>query len=305
MTENTINNEDFCTGRRYGSTLELNTRKASHITSIKKIDKFNYCDLRTGELKKYHLNPSKSSISNLHNVKATMRKLRRLIAVNFDNQNLKKSALWLTLTYSDNMRDNDQLRVDLKAFFNKLFHFIHSKRKNLTWISVVEPQSRGSFHVHILIKFNNFNKVLFLPNKCVRNLWGHGFVNVQRISQTKNNALSRYLSTYLTDVLIDDNKGTEDSSIHSSSLFTERKVKHNKRVIKGARLYLYKKNMNIYRHSQYISREIVVVNSKKNILRFFNLDVKDLKSTFFKSFNIETSKGWNYKYCIEYLNVNT
>lgn len=293
-----ISNEKFCLGRKYGNTVEITTAVGSKNPAVKKLNSDEYMVCSTGEIKEYQKNKDKTGESNLHNVRATFRKLRRLIAVNFDGVELRNSALWITLTYAELMQSPERLKADFKQFMAKLAKFWHVKRSDLCWISAVECQASGSLHVHLLIKFKNNRKRMFIPNSICRELWGQGFVNVQRIKDTKNNGLSRYLSAYLTDLSFD-----EDVTGIGNNLFGNGKKSKSKSVIKGARLGLYKKNMNIIRHSVGIPQAAVTYGNRDEILRFWNIN--NPETTFYKHFEIKRENDDPFDIEVEYCVINT
>lgn len=293
-----ISGEKFCLGRKYGNTIELTTAVGHKKPAIKKLNDDEYMVCSTGEIKEYQKNKDKTGQSNLHNVRATFRKLRRLIAVNFDGVELRNSALWITLTYAELMQSPERLKADFKQFMAKLAKFWHVKRSDLCWISAVECQASGSLHVHLLIKFKNNRKRMFIPNSICRELWGQGFVNVQRIKSTKNNGLSRYLSAYLTDLSFDENIDEV-----GKGLFSKDTHKKSKKVIKGARLSLYKKNMNIIRHSLNIPQAAVKHGNRNEILKFWGMN--DPVTTFYKHFEIERENSDPFDIEVEYCVINT
>lgn len=298
-----IDDEAVCVARKYGNTLELTTSLGNHQQPIKKLNKDEYVVKRTGEIKQY-VHHEKDDYANLHNVRATMRRLRRLISVNFDNQELKRSALWITLTYAENMQSASRLQRDFKRFMARLSDYLGISQSDFIWISCVEPQARGAYHIHLLIKHKNPNFKLFLPNKLVNRLWGQGFVNVQRISRTKNNALSRYLSAYLTDLALTDDGELDEKVATGSNLFGKGK-KRSKSVIKGARLGLYQRDMKIFRHSIGLPSEEKMIGKKSYVLWAFDFKNQSTEQTFFKHFKIDRDKDSPpFEFDVEYLAIN-
>lgn len=63
--------------------------------TIRRIDKDNYYDIRTGEVKQYNHN-AKSRRDNVSSVKRTMSKIRDLIRCNITDS---KKVMFITLTY--------------------------------------------------------------------------------------------------------------------------------------------------------------------------------------------------------------
>ena len=96
------------------------------------------------------------------------------------------------------MTDPKVLYKDFDKFMKKLKY----KYKSVDYINVVEPQGRGAWHCHILLRFNDYKKI-YIPNKEISKMWGHGFVSVKAIKKDIDN-LGAYLSAYLGDVEIND-----------------------------------------------------------------------------------------------------
>lgn len=91
----------------------------------------------------------------------------------FFNSDLK---YFITLTYKENMQDYDQLKTDMKVFFNSE----KRKGKEPKYLWVVEKQKRGALHVHMIcndfftVKKNKYGK-LTIPT------WKNGFTNIEEI----------------------------------------------------------------------------------------------------------------------------
>lgn len=210
---------------------------------VKKIDKDTYVIKSTGEIGKYNHIDNRSEMKQ--SLRRTFKRIRELINANFMG---KKNELAFTITYADNMTDVKRLYKDCHKFFRSL----KGKYTDVDYMSVVEPQGRGAWHCHVLLRFNNLEKV-YIPNKEIAAMWGKGFVKVQAIRQNVDN-LGAYLSAYLGDVELNEenlkmliNEGMQTSDIY----VVEKEVDGNvKKFIKGARLYLYPPGMNIYRKSK-------------------------------------------------------
>ena len=81
--------------------------------------------------------------------------------------------------------------------FEKFVKRLRYRYGKLEYMSIVEPQARGAWHVHVLLRFTEVHKI-YIPNKDIAEMWGHGFVNVQGFRDDINN-LGNYLCAYLTD----------------------------------------------------------------------------------------------------------
>jgi len=211
-----------------------------NLMNYKRISKDKMLNIATGEV--INIEISETRRDNIKSLRETVKRLRRLINANFEGVD---NELFITLTYKENMRDNSRLYGDFKKFYQKL------KRKykdiEFRYISVIEPQERGAWHLHVLLKGLNVDS-LYIPNdEVISMLWGHGFTKTQRLSGVDN--VGAYLSAYLTDLM--DEKG---------------------RKTKGARLYLYPAGVNIYRCSR---------NCKKPVeqrVKYGEIDYKDCKT---------------------------
>lgn len=138
---------------------------------------------------------------NLDSVRKSFNRLKALINCNYD---MPDQIRYITLTYAENMQDNDRLRKDLQPFFRKM----HKVYGDFEYIYVKEQQGRGAWHVHMVLFFPG--PAPYMPNTDddhpVRDMWGHGFVNVQGFSNDINN-LGNYLCAYLTDDKAESKKG--------------------------------------------------------------------------------------------------
>jgi hypothetical protein len=124
------------------------------------------------------------------------------------------------------MMDYNQLYADFKKWYMKLKYYC--KGHTLDYITVAEPQGRGAWHMHVMLKSDKF---LFLDNQTViAPMWGHGMTDTQRL---KSDDVGRYYVAYFTD------------------LFGEFGTTAQK---KGGRLPLYPVGMKFYRCSRGIKR---------------------------------------------------
>lgn len=217
---------------------------------IKKINKNEYMVLSTGEVFEYQ-NHSENRSQDIESLRRTFKNIRELINTNFIGA---KNELAFTITYAENMTDTKRLYSDFQNFMDK----VRYKYPNIDYISVVEPQGRGAWHCHVLLRFNAL-KTIYIPNKDIAEMWGHGFVKVKAIKQNVDN-LGAYLSAYLGDVeLNSDNlqELTHEGVLRPGQPMNVKEVDIQgvkKKFIKGGRLHLYPVGMNIYRCSRGIRK---------------------------------------------------
>lgn len=188
--------------------------------SIQKLNADEYLDLKTGEVCLFNKNDMKQK----RNLSLTFRELTSLIRTNFDAGN-QYNQLFVTLTYAENMQDHNKLYVDYRDFFKRLKY--HHPDHTLDYIAVAEPQGRGAWHFHVMLKSD---KTIYIDNRDMEKLWGHGYTKTERL---KSDDVGRYYVAYFTD------------------LFGEIGSTAKK---KGARLPLYPVGMKFYRCSAGIRR---------------------------------------------------
>jgi len=245
----------------------------SGFIKTRKLDKKRYVDLETGEILEYNL--SKNRGDNIPGLKKTFRALRNLINNNFTGA---ANELFVTLTYKENMTDVRRLYKDFDVFMKRL------KRKfaDIDYLCIVEPQGRGAWHCHVLIRFNGVDKIYVSNNEIIAPMWGFGFTQTKCLENVDN--IGAYLTTYLTDIEVcDKNQDSLLGAVHHQATAFETIVDDNgecmtvkvharlplnivdrevteggqmvkKRFVKGARLHMYPPGMNLYRCSRGIKK---------------------------------------------------
>lgn len=130
--------------------------------------------------------------------------IRRLAIENFDTKNDK----FLTLTFRDtpdlDVKDVKACNAVFKKFIKRLKYYIKTKHDSgflLKYLAVIEFQDkngRGAVHYHVLLNMP------YIPQKLLDQLWGQGFVFVNKIDHVDN--LGAYVIKYMTP-------NTEDSRL--------------------------------------------------------------------------------------------
>lgn len=214
--------------------------KMNNQANIKKLNSDEYVDLKTGEVKEFKKTENRSQSYN--SLRQTFKKLRYLINNNFTGE---RNELFLTLTYAENMTDPKKLYDDIRKFVMRLkYHF--KDESTIDYINVVEPQGRGAWHCHVLLRFNELEKI-FIPNQEMAEMWGHGFVTIKSMQDVDN--IGAYLSAYLADIELKDGNALH-AMAHGLEV-VEKEIKGQKKIfIKGGRLHLYPTGMNLYRKSK-------------------------------------------------------
>ncbi|MFZ0445053.1 MAG: hypothetical protein WAM95_10590 [Bacillus sp. (in: firmicutes)] len=212
--------------------------KANFSQHIKKLDKDRYVEVATGEIKEFtHIENRGQSYNSL---RQTFNKVRDLTNNNFVGH---ANELHVTITYAENMTDTKQLYTDFDKFIKRL-RYNFKKVTTIDYLTVIEPQARGAWHAHVLLRFNKLDAI-YIDNADLAQMWGLGFVTIKSLKDVDN--IGAYLSAYLTDVeLIEDNVGQAFKSDGTLQI----KEVEGKKYIKGGRLHMYPPGMNLYRKSK-------------------------------------------------------
>ena len=241
----------------YGHTIEMTTANGQQEQTIKVIEGKRYVNLETGEI--HDMDTSNNSrFDNLKSTKQTMKKLRRIIAHNFTGG---KNQLWITLTYRDHITETAIVYMDFKAFIRR----IRNQFGNVDYITVIEPQASGRWHLHVLLKNNS---ELTIPNNDLAKMWGKGFTKTKRLKRADK--VGNYLIAYLSNLQIGD-EGSQ-----------------NKAIVKGARLYMYPKGIRIYRTSRGIEKPLEVTITKGELMETYKINSPP---TFSRTTKHETPHG--------------
>ena len=154
---------------------------------IQKLSATEFLDKRTGEVRKFQINDKRTD--NRYQLLKTFAEARNRI--NYNIQEPEK-VMFLTLTYRENVQNTEKVYNDFKNF-NKLF--LRPIYGQFEYITAMEPQGRGAWHLHVLLIFKD--KLPYFDAKTVRKAWGKGAVRLERIDSVEN--AGAYLSAYLTD----------------------------------------------------------------------------------------------------------
>lgn len=249
-TDAFIEPDDLVTVTSMGAISEVQYMKhRNHTSYIRKLNADQYVDLDSGEVKEFkHIENRGES---LNSIRQTIKKLGYLINNNFFGA---KNELWITLTCAENETDPNVVSYWYKLFAQRLKRYTDrefGKKGQWEALRILEPQERGAWHVHLLLKFPKRRSV-FIPKKTLAELWQKGFVDIHAIHETDN--LGAYLTSYLTDTLVDQN---EDGTNNANYVFSPVKEDGSEGIAplrvdskqakkKGGRLKLYSPGMNIF-----------------------------------------------------------
>lgn len=214
---------------------------------IRRIDKDNFVDTATGEVKQYTQHKRKSRKENYSSLHRSFRNAKEIINTNFRGVAF---TTWLTLTYDEKMSDAEQFDKDFEAFVKRVRRkFPNNKIK---YFSALEFGANGGFHCHCLLYWDDIAHT-FTEEEC-QQLWKKGTMFVKSLkdhSSIRN--IGAYLTAHLTDMPIEEyrqlhpRRKIPDEDI--KSIRTENMVFIDKVLVKNARLELYPPYFRIFRHS--------------------------------------------------------
>ena len=143
---------DMVTVKMAGNVTEIRFSKTSAGSPIKKVDKDHGVDVRTGELVEFQHNVNRAG--DKHSVAQSLKRLRDIINANLENPD---NALWVTFTYAENMRDENDY-IPISTHFGSDFSGIKKgKDKPPRSISPV-PNPKGGVHF-------TFTSCFFFPTR--------------------------------------------------------------------------------------------------------------------------------------------
>lgn len=242
---------------------------------IEKLNADMYVDKRTGEVKECRHKGSRAE--DKASVAQSLRKLRDLINANLEDP---ETALWVTLTYRENMRDPARLYEDYRRFWQRFKYYLRKHGyPSAEYIIAVEPQGRGAWHLHCLFLFPE--KAPFIPNTDMARIWGHGFTKTQSLKGIGNPGL--YLTAYLGNMELTE---AVSAGQFKAGRLTESKDK-SKAVVKGARLKLYPPGFNLYRFSRGIKRPEVWQTTEGEA----QAEISGMSLTYEKTISISNESG--------------
>ena len=113
--------------------------------------------------------------------------IARIVDCNFDDK-----TKFLTLTFRENIQDINKTNREFKNFIQRLNYYLYkTKIQSLKYIATWEKQKRGAIHYHVI-----FFDFPYIAKEKLQDLWGHGFIKINRIDVDSKENRGRYLSKY-------------------------------------------------------------------------------------------------------------
>lgn len=111
--------------------------------------------------------------------------IKRIIDCNFDDR-----STFLTLTFKENIQDIETTNREFTLFIKRLKRYL--KNQQLKYIATWELQQRGAIHYHLVLF-----SVPYIKNDKLSELWGNGFIKINKIKETvTNEAVGVYITKY-------------------------------------------------------------------------------------------------------------
>ncbi|MGM9652193.1 MAG: hypothetical protein ACI3XP_00975 [Eubacteriales bacterium] len=229
-----------------GNVIELqSSQHHSAGAQIRKLNRDEYVDIRTGEVKEFEHNTRRTD--DTKSLRRSFEEARRIINANVTEPD---RCRFITLTYAENMRDRKKLYNDFGNFWKRK---ISPAYPGTEYIIATEPQGRGAWHIHLLLLFPD--TAPFIPNEQLAGMWGHGFVSVRALDNVDN--VGAYLTAYLSNIPLDECENAQDiplSCIADVDYLDDSGKPVSKKVVKSARLHLYPNGMHVFRYSKGIKK---------------------------------------------------
>lgn len=219
------------------------TQKQKGEESVKRLDKDTYYDPMSGTVKEY--DHKEKRIQNESTFFRTSRELNWVILNSFEG---KENEIMCTLTFKNKVEEIKEVNRAFNNFVRRLNTFF-KKTLMYEYIVIREPHLSGSWHMHMLFKYNVIMPSSKIPasigdwHALINDKWKQGMVDVRAINQI--NELSAYLTKHLMDIKVDENGEEIESFSEGMSVKTGAKNK---------RLDLYPLGMKIYSYSKGIKK---------------------------------------------------
>lgn len=211
-------------------------------------------DYETGELI-----PKKLTSRARSNIRAR-NELRRVALANFNNK-----SKFITLTFREHIEDVAEANKLFKEFIKRLNAYRKKKAKqkkqkepeNLKYIAVIEFTKAGRIHFHMLCDLK------YTPAKEIEEVWGQGFIQINRIDHVDN--IGAYVIKYMT-------KEDADPRLSGKKMYNPSKgLKRPKELVGKEAEYLYEQMQKEKRKKVYSSSYENKQTSNQIIYEEYNL----------------------------------
>lgn len=98
----------------------------------------------------------------------TVQRLRRTINTNINEWGFERPK-FMTLTFKRNILDHETANKEFREFIRRLNRYVFKKQRGLKYTCVVERQTRGAIHFHVI-----FYNLPYVKYEKLLNLWENG-----------------------------------------------------------------------------------------------------------------------------------
>lgn len=167
-----------------GNIMEIRYARSNLGSPIRKVDANHGLDVRTGELIEYQHKTNRAE--SKEDVAQSMKRLRDLINTSLVHLD---SALWITLTRSENMTDTVQLYEDYRRLWQKFRYYLKKQgHPDVEYIVAAEPQGRGACTYTVYFCFHPDGRIFQTPT-----LPGYRGIDSQRRKASRESAIPDYI----------------------------------------------------------------------------------------------------------------
>ena len=168
------------------------------------------------------------------------------------------------------MTDRSTASKDFRNFWKRLkYHY-----SSMDYIVMYEPDHRGIWHIHILVKKNDTDR-LFIDNNILQEIWGKGFTKIKRTSGNDN------IGAYFTVLLGSHNRNKKTSRIQyyekHKKLYTK-----SRGILQPSHLYMtYEEAQEFLQGHNLVFQKgysIIQGSDDREINRFYNIQYNDRKN---------------------------
>lgn len=166
-----------------------------------------------------------------HSLSRARQKVRRLINSNCsfykDKKNKKIKPQFASYTFAENLINIKEANLHFTKYIKRLnYQYFREKKAVIKYVAVLEFQKRGAVHYHVVF-FNlpRIDKIKERKKRKFGKVWGHGFVDIRDITNTKN--VGFYMTKYMAKKFDDKRLIKQKKYFASKKLFKPVEIKDN------------------------------------------------------------------------------
>lgn len=147
------------------------------------------------------------------------RDLRRIINVNIGKY-ANITSKFVSFTFAENVIDLGFANKEWRKFIKRLNRYFD---KDIKYVVVPEFQERGAVHYHAV-----FFNMPYIPARKLFDIWGHGFVKINKIDDVDN--VGAYICKYMRKQSVDDRLSGKKSYFCSRGLYKPKEITDKNKI---------------------------------------------------------------------------